>query len=305
MRRLRGLSVALLALFLATGSAPIPQEGQTTGDPSNVSITQLHIFMSRVGDQLQVGEYYQVSNSGEQTYVGVADPATGQRATLVFTLPDEAENLDFNGPGLGERFLELAEGFADTEPVPPGVQTVEVSFSYLLPYQEMLSVERVFSVPVDSVALIFPLGEMVLEGPGLISAGVFETQAGPALSYVAGPLAAGEPLVFTLVPGEPPPMSESPAVPIATEATVPARDSSREIVVGLAALAAAGVAAYLLWRPSAAVAMPPQARPLVESIAALDADFAAGEVADEAYRRKRRLLKRQLRALLGAGVPEE
>jgi hypothetical protein len=153
-------------------------------------------------------------------------------------------------------------------------------------------VARTFDVPVASVVLVLPDEGMVLEGAGLTLEGTMDTQMGPALSYIAGPLAAGEPLAFTLVAG-PAPVPFAPAA-----GGSPTRNTALEAAVGLVGLAAAVVAIYLLWRPPAPGPLPARARPLVQAIAALDADLEAGQVAEGAYHRERNALMQQLRALL-------
>jgi hypothetical protein len=265
---------------------------ETTEDPTTVLVTQLHIFLTRAKDRLQVGEYHLVSNTGDRTYVGVEDAGTGRRTTLTFTLPEGAEGLSFDGPGLGERYLERESGFADTEPVSPGTATVEVLVSYELPYQEGLHVERVFDVAVASVVLVLPGEGLALEGERITPSGTLDTQMGPALSYTAGPLAAGQSLAFTLVPA---PQSAPVA---AAQRVTPMRNTALEAAVGLVALAAGVVTAYLLWRSPASGPLPARARPLVNSIAALDADFEAGRVREKTYRQKRRSFKRRLRDLI-------
>jgi hypothetical protein len=230
---------------------------------------------------------------GNRTYIGAEDPETGQRVTLAVTPPAEAENAHFDDTGLEGRFLEREADFADTEPIPPGTATAEALFSYDLPYREGLRVARTFDLPVVSVVLVLPDEGMALEGAGLTSEGAMDTQMGPALSYVAGPLAAGESLAFTLVAGPPPASLASGAVSSSI------RNPALETAVGLVALAAAVVSIYLLWRPSSPGPLPARARPLVEAIAALDAGFEAGQVGERTYRRKRKALKQQLRGLLG------
>ncbi|MGD1997170.1 MAG: hypothetical protein PVH62_10410 [Anaerolineae bacterium] len=269
---------------------------ETTEDPAAVEVSQLHIFVSGVGSRLQFGEYYLVSNVGDRTYIGVEDPETGRRATLTFTLPEGAESLSFDGPGQGERYLEREVGFADTEPVPPGNATVEILFQYQLSYREGLRVERVLDVPVSSAVLVIPeeVG-LALEGPRVIPAGSLETRLGPALSYTAGPLEAGEPLVFTLVARQ----SESERS-LAPQTSSRTRNMAREVGVGLAALAAALVGVYFLWRPAPAGPVPARTRPLVEAVASLDDEFESGKISEKAYRKKRKSLKRRLRALLRA-----
>lgn len=293
MKRGRWLIASLAALLLATAWSPAPQEGGTTENPSNVVVSQLYIFITRSGDRLQVGEYYLIGNMGEQTYIGVEDPQTGRRATLTFTMPEGAGNLNFDGPGLGERFLPREGGFADTEPVPPASVTVEVLFSYELPYQEGLRLERTFSVPVASVVLVVSEG-MALEGAGLSSTGPLDTQMGSALSYTTGPLAAGDALAFTVTTAP-----ETPSASLVGGA--PVRNAGREVAIGLAALAAAMASAYLLWRPGGAGPIPAHIHPLVERIAALDEAFEAGERGEEVYRAERERLKRRIRTLLERG----
>jgi len=264
---------------------------ETTEGLTDVLITQMHVFVSGADDRLRIGEHYLISNTGDRTCVGVEDSSTGRRATLTFTLPDGAGGLRFDGPGLGERFLERPGGLADTRPIPPGSAVVEAFFHYDLSGRERLRVERVFDVPVESIVLVVPEDGVSVDGEDITSAGTLDTEMGAALSYIAGPLAPGEPLVFTVIAG--PRASEvSPA------GGAPSSSARAEIALGLVTLAAAVVATYLLLRSPAPGPPPIQARPLVEAIAALGARFAAGDVLETAYRQRRASLLVRLRALL-------
>jgi hypothetical protein len=277
---------------------------ETTQDRSDVEVAQLHLFVSRVDDRIRIGEYHLISNTGAKTYVGQLDPESGRSLTLSYALPEGAEDLAFDGAGLGERFVEREGGFADAEPILPGASTVETLFSYELPFREGMQVERSFEVPVASVVLLLSEGDMSLEGMGITSAGALDTQMGPAFSYTAGPIMAGESLAFTLLDR---PQAAMPSAPFSSPTTGSplARNTARETSVGLVVLAAAVVAAYFLWQPSARGSLPKAARPLVEAIATLDADFEAGEVAEKSYQRKRRALKRQLWTLIGGDGPTD
>ena len=269
----------------------------TTKDLSAIQVTQMHIFLSMVGDRVRIGEYYLVSNTADRTYVGEDDPETGRRITLSFALPQGAEGLSFDRSGLGERYLEQEGGFADTEPIVPGTATVETLFSYELLRRDGMQVERAFDVPVTSVVILLSDEGMALEGDGLVPAGTLDTQMGPALSYTAGPLVPGESLVFSLVDR---PQAAMPSVPPVTSSLGSPlnRNTAREISVGLVALAAAVAVGYLLWQPSIPQSPPARAHSLVKAIAALDADFEAGQVSEKSYHQKRGALKRRLRALL-------
>jgi len=270
---------------------------ESTGNLEDIQVDQLHIFATRIGERLQVSEYHRVSNLGDRAYVGSADPETGRRITLAFALPEGATGLSFEGAGLGERFVEHNGGFADTVPIVPGRATGEVFYHYTLPYREDIRVERVFQLPVASIVLVLPGEAMAVEGDGIAPAGSLETEGGLALSYKAGPLAAGEPLVFTLVPATKPapdaPSGTSPAGDVAPGFVLSSDGAAT--VIGLTALCVAVIAAYVLLRPEPP---PARARPLIEAIAVLDAEFEAGRVTEEAYRRERMALKKRVRALM-------
>lgn len=268
---------------------------ETTDDPGEVLISQLHVFVNQVGDRLQIGQYCLISNTGDRAYRGTVDPQTGERMTLAFELPAGGENLSFDDAG-SERYVTRENGFADTRPVLPGDSTVEISFNYEIPYQEGMEVQQAFDVPVRAGVLVLPEGDIELVGEGISSEGTIDTQMGPALSYTAGPLAADESLTFNVV--SQPTISQGSTGSDQRTSRGAGSGRARGIAVGLAALAAAGVAAYLMWRSPGQRTVPAQVRSQVEAIAVLDADFEAGRVSEEDYRKKRRSLKREVREQL-------
>jgi hypothetical protein len=242
---------------------------ETTENPANVAIAQLHIFVDQTGDQLEVGQYCLVSNTGDQTYVGAFSAAADQRTTWSIALPGGVENLRFEDADLGGRFVALDGGFADTRPVLPGAASVEASFTYEMAYSEGLELEQVFNVPVNAAVLVLPGEDLALKGAQLSPEDLLDTQMGSALVFAVVPRAAGG----------------SAVQPI---------ERSRELILGIAALAAAAVTVSWLWRSPAPPPMPPQVRPQVEAIAALDRDYEAGLIAEKQYRQKRTSLKRRL-----------
>jgi hypothetical protein len=259
---------------------------ETTDVRGDVGIAQLHIFVEKTGDRLQIGQYCVVANRANRTYVGSPVTSSGDRWTWSVILPDDAQNLRFETGELGARFVITDQGFADTRAIPPGNAGVEASFTYELPYSEGLGIEEAFDVPVNAAILVLPGGTIGLEGAALSSEETLETQSGPAVSYRAGPLEAGEPLSFTVVP------REGPAAETWSVGT------SDGLAVGVTALAVAGGVAYWLWRSPLPGPVPAEARSGVEAIAVLDRDFEEGHMSEKVYRKKRRALKRRLRELL-------
>lgn len=264
---------------------------EPTTDASGVVIDQVHYFIVPKGETVRIAEYYLLGNTNDRTYVGTEN-ADGTRTTLSFTLPAGAANLTFDGPGLGERFVGDAARFVDTRAIPPGSATVDVDFSYELPFSEGMRVERAVDTPIALAAIIVSSESIGIEGPGINPQGMINTQMGVAASYSAGPFAAGEPLAFTFVP------QTMSAAPVKTTTAAKPLSTAEQAGIGVAALAIAGGMAYWLFRPTRVPPPPEAARPALEAIAALDARFAAGDIAEEAYRQEREALKQQLYATL-------
>ncbi len=267
---------------------------ETTQDPADITISQLHLFVNKLGERIQIGAYVVIGNSGNQTYVGSS--ADGVKTTWSARLPDGAENLQFDSAELASqsnprgRFASSEGGFADTRPIPPGDANVETSFTYELPFQQGSEIEQAFDVPVRAAVLVLPEGEWGLKGVNISPEGTLDTQMGAALSYTAGPLDADEPLAFAVVP-------RASSVPEESEG-----QALTSLTLGITALVIAGAAVALMWRNPSPGRVPAKVRAQVEAISALDRDFESGRLSEQSYREKRRSLKRRLRRKLSGSV---
>lgn len=259
---------------------------ETTEDPREIAVGQLHVFIDKVGERIQLGQYCVISNNGVHTYVGLPRTTSGERVTWAVRLPDEAEDLGVDGGRLGERFIAIEGGFADTRAIPPGDMSLETSFSYELRYREGLVVEQAFEVPVNSAVLVVPGENLHLEGAALSFEGRLDTQMGPAAAYTAGALGAGEPLSFAVV------LREAGALRTLTA------DPKGDLVVGLMAVAAGAVTAYGLLRSGSPGPVPAKVRTEVAAVAALDRDFENGSMSEAVYRERREALKQRVRESL-------
>ncbi len=271
--------VTLACILLALMALPGMASAQA---PEGARIDQAHLFIAPGATEIVIAEYHLLGNTAEREFTG----------TVRFPLPANATSLVFDSAEAEDDFVIDAGSFTDPRPIPPGEATLDVGFSYALPFVTGQAIARVYDVPVDALAIVFSSEGFELAGAGLTLAGAQDTPMGGARVYSAGPLAAGEPLVFTLVPVE----SVAPTPP-------GQREPAQELVIGLAALALAGFAAYHLWQPARVPSMPAGARPLVAEIAALDARFAAGEIAEAEYREQRERAIRKTVGLLRAESP--
>ncbi len=279
--------------FPVTGSQAISNflpVFETTADQSAISISEMHLFVQNVAPgTVTIVEFYWFDNASERAYIGEAGP-DGRRHTLKLSVPEEAQNVRFDGLGLGQRFFREGNIIYDTDTVMPGQRAAQVTMLYELPYRDGRLIERKVFYPTQYADVILP----ELNGPGtpftvtgnVINVGVQPLSSGNvAVFAISRPLAAEESLSFELRGN-----------PLASPA---AGSDGVAIGAGLIALGLTIGLAYLAFSRfsttgSRARDLPQRRRQLLQQIAALDDSFALGEIDAESYGRRRAALKAEL-----------
>jgi hypothetical protein len=257
---------------------------ETTTDTAALSIERLHVlFDFAVADQVQVIELWVISNSGDRTVVGAPS-----RGIIEVSLPAGATDLAFEDGSTGDRYIQTADGFGDTEPVIPGKGTSQFIFSYWLPYDGSLTFLRPSDHPINAVVVLLPQTGVTAQGTGLQDLGAQQMSGQAVHTYEGGAIPAGQTLEIELK-GQP------------QEGSSTAGGGWTNIAIGLGALAVLLIVAGLWWfrprvRPSR-VADSTEA--LVDAIAGLDDALDAGRIDAAEYRERRDALKRQLRERMG------
>ena len=263
---------------------------ETTTDASAISIGEMHVFVQDVSEgAVTIVEYYLFDNASDRAYIGDAGPA-GRRRTLKLSVPQDAQNLRFDGLGLGRRFFQEDDVIYDSDVVAPGQRAAQVVMLYELPYRHSRAFERKLFYPTQRADVIVP----EITGPGtpftvtgrVINEGLQRMRSGNLYVFASDrPLRAGEAFQFELR-GQP------------LGAPVPGSDA-REIAFGLIAFGLAIGLAYVVARRArthrpAPASIPQRRKLLMRQIADLDDKFALGEVEEQAYRRRREQLKAEL-----------
>jgi hypothetical protein len=293
------LLIGLTLLLMSLVAGPIFAQDEP---PPDLTIDQMHIFLLPTGDRLQVTEHYLLGNAGAETYHGDDDGIT-----VHFPLPDGATDVR---PGEEnqetDRYRVQGEGIADTAAIPPGSATVEVRFSYELPLEIGEEIARTVPLPVQSTVLLIAGAPWALEGAQLAPFGSMEVGGQPAQAYTTvDPLAGGDGFTFAVTERDVeqaagPGVDTSPPDSATRQA-----NPTRDLGLGLVALAAAAVAAFMLWRTPRLPEIPDALRDDIVAIAALDEQFAAGEISEESYREARDTLKAGVvTRLRGTGVDD-
>lgn len=286
----------------------------TTTDTSNLAISTAHILLeySRPGI-IQVVEFFVFANMGNKTIVA-AQPG---QPVVEIPLPSGYQNLQFEDGVLGGRFIQTTAGFGDTLPIPPTDSQSQYSivFAFEMPYPADASplaglfggpkfeLTQTFNLKTGALNLLVPQG-VKAEGQNLIDGGAQSMGGGFTFQlYRGGSLEPGQ--VFSA--------KVSGAPTVATSTTSQPGDSSRNLVIGIGGfgvvLILAGV--FFYWRDRQKEKEEENEEDLgeeydedeeemseddiLDAIIALDDQFRAGNLSEEAYQERRAQLKAMLR----------
>ncbi len=286
---------------------------ETTTDTSSLAISTAHILLDYSSPgKIQVVEFLVLANTGNKAIVAVE---TGQ-PVIEIPLPQGYQNLQFEDGVLGGRFLQTADGFGDTLPIRPTGSQGESSivFAFDMPYEadssplaglfggQKFELTQTFTLNVSALNLLVPQG-VKAEGMNFTDSGEQSMGAGFTfhLYQLANGLEAGQ--TFT---------AKISGAPVAnTAASSQSGDSKRNLIIGVGALGAVLILAgvFFYWHDR-------QAQPeeedfdveeedeetlseedILDAIIALDDQFRAGNLTEEAYQERRAELKAKLRHL--------
>lgn len=285
---------------------------ETTTDTSALVIEQAHLLLNFENPgKVMVIQFLVIANDSDKTVVAETEGGP----VVKIDLPQGFSNLQFEDGVIGDRFVATETGFADTLSVSPSQGEYQLVFAFELPYEEKAGIAAWFSpnggkvsVPVNypakAVSVLVPEG-VKAEGAGLTDEGIQQMGNNANFQmYNAGERKPGDVVEFTFSGS--PAQAESSAQPASDNATPPWM-----MLVGGLGLALIVVGVYLFWRDRAqqseldeedddgetAVSKAeegPNRDEILDAILALDDQYRAGNLPEEAYRERRAALKAQL-----------
>jgi mono/diheme cytochrome c family protein len=272
----------------------------TTTDPSGIKAERVHYIVEFDAGRALIAELIVLSLDGDKAYVGDGNHV------LRFPLPAGAQDLSVNDGELGQRFIQIDNGFVDRQPLPPGPNSRQILYRYSLPYDgTSLELQRSLPYPAANVnALISDVGEQV-SSADLTNNGTRQTENGAYYTLSQQNVAANQPVRISLS-GLPAAGSAMPGAAVATGATGSSSGLNRWVLIALIA-AVAALAAFVVALPLARSRRGETLSPvgealnredLVDALAQLDTAYEAGEIGETAYRDQRLKLKAQLRDLM-------
>jgi hypothetical protein len=216
-----------------------------------------------------------------------------------FSLPPNASGLEFQDGELGKRYQKTEYGFADTAPVRPGSGTYQVLYSYEMPYDHKLELERKMPLDTNAIVILVPEDTVKVKGDQIQDAGLRDVQGVQYRMYNGGGLKQNTELSLTVTGGS------------GTGGASLVASSNSNLIIGLGALGTVmillGVWMYQrnktekigeldLEPPAVNSAEKPET--VMDAILALDDLYQEGQLPEDAYLQRRGELKSRLKALL-------
>lgn len=252
----------------------------TTTDDAAVLLMLFHMILNAEDDSVLVREYFVFITTDNRTFVG----KPGDAGVLHFSLPQGAEGIELTYGAAPEEVSAEANGFWDKRPLRPGGN--EVGYSYSL---SLKSVKVDLTRPVDyniaRLDVVVPEGTLDITGSQLVADEPMTISGSVFSHYVAQDLAAGQDLTISVTrPG---------GGLIGTWLIFP----------GAFVVIVAFVLFFLFRRRRPAVApavrgAAPHQQELLAGLAALDDRFDAGDIDEDAYRKQRDAMKKELTRLM-------
>jgi mono/diheme cytochrome c family protein len=277
---------------------------ESTTDVSVLTTDRVHIFFDFTDPQnAQIIEVFIISNPTDLAVISSSEGG----AVVTFPLPDGYTNLEFQDGELGNRYVEVAGGFADTMSVKPGVGEYQVIFAFQMPYNRKLDFAQSMFLPTTAVVVMVPDNGIKVDSDQLQDGGTRDFQGSTYHMYNGSNLLAGSSLEFTL--SGKPKNTSAPAInsgPVQNLAIGLGVFGIVLLVVGLwlfnknrkKTARKSSIAGTDLDTTDAHVEdLSEDEETLMDAIIALDDQFRAGKLPEDAYLERRAVLKDKLRKI--------
>ena len=252
---------------------------ESTSDAAQVKVDTLHIVVEPDANGLNVTEIYVLSNDSDRFVAGFGQPV------LHFGLPAGATNLQLD-PAQQRVIEQAGDGLDYYDAIPVGQQVQQIVYQYSLP-STATSLGRAIYQPMEVVNLLLggQADQLTVTSDQLKAGGpqTIPSSGQTFQQYTALDVQPGQTLNVSISTPTPP--------------------FDWRIVLGVG-LVIVGVIGLVIWQrgqkkqPVAADNTDAQREALIDQIAALDDEFADGQIDEINYKAKRAQLKEKLLKLM-------
>jgi len=267
---------------------------ERASDASTVRATVLHVIAQPTDAGLSVNEVYVLSNSTERV---IANPGA---AILHIGLPAGATQFELDPSIPADTLVPGGDGLDYFGSFPAASQgSQSIAFSYVLPKGATL-LDRAVSFPIATVNLLVRGDPQTaaVSSDRFAAQGVRDFEGQSYQIFQASDLAAGQNVPLKIEVNE---SALAQSAPVTSQPAAAPIDWRILLGIGLVVVGGVGL---VLWQrsqkqpPSAERAVAIQKEALIDQIAALDDEFAEGQIDEINYKAKRAKLKEKLLKLM-------
>ncbi|GCF08323.1 carboxypeptidase-like regulatory domain-containing protein [Dictyobacter arantiisoli] len=296
----------------STAKAVTVQVYEATQQMQNIAIVQSNVLVRNPDPAkgiITISQAFSFQNLNPKTFVGSLNASKGKPDALFFSLPAGVRNITLGAGFAGYQVLQIDKGFATNAALLPGSN--DFSFSYELPYTQS-NYNLSYQTQYPTVALSFLIDPNIhASSAQLTSAGIVNANNQEYHAYKATTLLPAQSTITIALSGL--------AVARSTNGSLAWNAGSIWLIVGILVLAAIIVMTWFLYRArrhrvglqsraaktsagkgekdiAPAETLDPQQK-LLQTLLALDQDYAAGKLNKATYEEKRNKTKARLRSL--------
>ena len=261
----------------------------TTSDTSGLYVERMHIFFDFLNEEtLQIVELFVINNPTDKVIV----PVSSEQPSLTYRLPQGAVNLQFEQGSLGDRYVQLSDGFGDLQPIEAN-GTSQFIFAYEIPYKSKLDIAIDIPFPVNSAIFMLPSNSVKLESDQLTFDGEQSVQGMVIQTYSADNLVQGSKVQVNL----------SGKIKSSSQLS---QSSTTSLVIGSGVFLITIVVAFLWFRSRSQkrkgefIEEEDDLDSLLDAVIALDDAHSRGDIPSSAYEERRNELILKIREIQGS-----
>jgi hypothetical protein len=250
-------------------------------DAAAISISDFHYFVQDVEEgRISIVEVYTFDNKSDKAYI------EKPLRSIKISVPPDATNIRFDGPGIGARFIREGNVLIDMDAVLPGNRATSVTMIYDMPYRAKKTIEREMFYPIKQWDLLMP--DINLRAVNLVDRGVQQIQSQKVRIYSGNPTTTAPSVLRLDLVGQP-------------RAYTPAGEDTISIIMSVVLLGFALALVYFVIMRGRALRSGKSdlvlKKALVHSIADLDQQFEDGKIDQKAYETQRTAYYSRLRSI--------
>lgn len=260
---------------------------KTSVDSSALYAERMHVFFDFIAENtIQIVEMYVIQNPTDTVIV----PLDNETPVVRFSLPEGAQNLQFEGGLLGREFIQLENGFGSMQSFGAN-SSVQILFAFELPYEKSLDLDIQLPLLVNASIFMLPSDTVKFSSDQLVFSGERDIQGMNIQTYSGGVMEPESSIKMNL------------SGKVKNNVAIVQNGNTTSLIIGGSVLLLAIISAVFFLRKKMKVnevgddidADEEDMESLLDAVIALDDAFQSGEIPESAYYNRRNELTKLIK----------